>query len=42
MAPGQHHSFTGVGPALLLEVSMSSRRNDNFFENKAIGDEGVI
>jgi N-acetylneuraminate synthase len=42
MPPGQRHSFTGVGPALLLEVSMPSRRNDNFFENKAIGDEGVI
>ena len=42
MQPGQHHSFTGIGPALLLEVSMPSTRNDNFFANKAIGDSGVI
>lgn len=40
--PGQHHSFTGIGPALLLEVSMPSLRGDNFFANKAIGDDGVI
>ncbi len=42
MPPGQRHSFTGMGPALLLEVSMPSRRQDNFFENKGIGDDGVI
>jgi mannose-6-phosphate isomerase-like protein (cupin superfamily) len=42
MPPGQKHSFTGVGPALLLEVSMPSRRDDNFFENAGIGDAGVI
>jgi mannose-6-phosphate isomerase-like protein (cupin superfamily) len=42
MPPGQRHSFTGVGPALLLEVSMPSSRNDNFFADKAIGDGGVI
>jgi quercetin dioxygenase-like cupin family protein len=42
MPPGQHHSFTGVGPALLLEVSMPSVRQDNFFANEAIGDDGVI
>jgi len=42
MPPGQRHSFTGIGPALLLEVSMSSIRQDNFFADKAIGDGGVI
>ena len=42
MPPGQRHSFTGVGPALLLEVSMPSVRKDSFFANKAIGDDGVI
>ena len=42
MLPGQRHSFTGIGPALLLEVSMPSIRNDNFFANKDIGDSGVI
>jgi mannose-6-phosphate isomerase-like protein (cupin superfamily) len=40
--PGQRHSFTGVGPALLLEVSMPSVRQDNFFADSAIGDDGVI
>lgn len=42
MPPGQSHSFSGVGPALLLEVSMPSIRQDNFFADKAIGENGVI
>ncbi len=42
MPPGQRHSFTGVGPALLLEVSMPSIRQDNFFADKAIGEHGII
>ena len=42
MPPGQQHSFTGVGPALLLEVSMPSIRQDNFFADSQIGDGGVI
>jgi quercetin dioxygenase-like cupin family protein len=42
MPPGLRHSFTGVGPALLLEVSMPSRRNDNFFEDRDIGNSGII
>lgn len=42
MPPGDRHSFTGIGPALLLEVSMPSTRQDNFFANKAIGESGVI
>jgi mannose-6-phosphate isomerase-like protein (cupin superfamily) len=42
MPPGQRHAFTGMGPALLLEVSMPSIRQDNFFADKRIGDGGVI
>jgi len=42
MPPGQRHAFTGIGPALLLEVSMPSVRQDNFFADPAIGDDGVI
>jgi D-lyxose ketol-isomerase len=42
MAPGNKHSFTGAGPALLLEVSMPSVRKDNFFADPRIGDNGVI
>ena len=42
MPPGTGHSFTGIGPALILEVSMPSVRQDNFFEDKNIGDDGVI
>jgi N-acetylneuraminate synthase len=40
--PGTGHSFTGVGPALLLEVSMPSMIGDNFFEDPLIGNGGVI
>jgi mannose-6-phosphate isomerase-like protein (cupin superfamily) len=42
MPPGDRHSFTGIGPALLLEASMPSTRQDNFFANQAIGESGVI
>jgi quercetin dioxygenase-like cupin family protein len=42
MPPGQRHAFTGVGPALLLEVSMPSVRQDNFFSDQRIGESGVI
>ncbi len=42
MLPGQRHSFTGLGPALLLEVSMPSVRQDNFFTDERIGEGGVI
>jgi len=42
MPPGQRHAFTGIGPALLLEVSMPSVRQDNFFADRRIGDGGVI
>lgn len=42
MPPGMGHSFTGLGPALILEVSMPSRLQDNFFTDKRIGQDGVI
>lgn len=43
MLPGASHSFTGLGgPALILEVSMPSILQDNFFADKAIGENGVI
>ena len=42
MEPGTGHSFTGVGNALLLEVSMPATVNDNFFADKRIGTDGVI
>jgi mannose-6-phosphate isomerase-like protein (cupin superfamily) len=42
MPSGQRHSFTGIGPALLLEVSMPSIRQDNFFADAGIGEGGVI
>jgi len=42
MPPGVGHSFTGLGPALILEASMPSIRQDNFFEDKRIGEDGVI
>lgn len=42
MPPKTGHSFTGIGPALILEVSMPSILGDNFFRDKNIGDNGVI
>jgi mannose-6-phosphate isomerase-like protein (cupin superfamily) len=42
MPPGAGHSFTGIGPALILEVSMPSILQDNFFEDRRIGKDGVI
>ena len=42
MAPGSKHRFTAIGPALVLEVSMPSMLNDNFFDDKDIGEDGVI
>ena len=42
MTPGVGHSFTGIGPALVLEVSMPSILQDNFFADKRIGQDGVI
>jgi D-lyxose ketol-isomerase len=42
MSPGMGHSFTGEGPALLLEVSMPSILQDNFFSDVRVGEHGVI
>jgi len=36
VAPGKLHSFTGIGPALLLEVSKPCIVDDNYFENTKI------
>jgi len=42
MPPGTPHRFSGRGPALLLEASQPSVRDDNIFEDKRIGRDGVI
>lgn len=34
--PGKPHNFTGIGPALLLELSMPCEIEDNYFENHNI------
>ena len=39
---GTRHSFEGMGPCLLLETSMPSVPGDSFFENKDIGENGVL
>ena len=36
VAPWKYHSFTGIGPALLLEVSMPCEVEDNYFEDPMI------
>jgi D-lyxose ketol-isomerase len=36
VAPGRKHSFTGIGPALLLELSMPCEIADNHFTNPCI------
>ena len=42
MPPGTKHAFTGRGNALVLEVSQPSVLQDNFFDDPALGDHGVI
>ena len=42
MPTGVAHSFTGIGPALILEVSMPSIPQDSFFADKNIGDNGIL
>ena len=42
MAPGTTHSFTALGDALLLEASMPCLLRDNVFQDKRIGEDGVI
>jgi len=34
--PGTAHQFTGIGPALLLELSMPCEVDDNYFDNPEI------
>jgi len=34
--PGEKHSFTGIGPSLLLELSMPCVIEDNYFDNTDI------
>jgi D-lyxose ketol-isomerase len=34
--PWKFHSFTGIGPVLLLELSMPCQVDDNYFENPDI------
>lgn len=34
--PWKYHSFTGIGPALLLEISMPCEVDDNYFANPVI------
>lgn len=41
MPQGADHSFTGIGPALLLEVSRPCRQHDNIFADKTIGKNGI-
>lgn len=36
IAPGVVHGFRGVGPALLLELSMPCEIDDNYFEDRRI------
>ena len=36
VAPGKRHTFTGAGPALLLEVSKPCVIDDNYFEDARI------
>ena len=38
MPPGQVHSFTGIGPALVLEMSTPCLLEDNRFEDADIAD----
>ena len=40
--PGIDHSFTGIGNALVMEVSTPSLLTDNIFADERIGRDGVI
>lgn len=43
MVPGTKHSFTGEeGACLLLEISMPSIPGDSYFDNREIGNNGVL
>ncbi|HOX38019.1 MAG TPA: cupin domain-containing protein [Candidatus Brocadiia bacterium] len=40
MPPGTKHDFTGIGDALLLEVSQPCMVGDNYFADRMIGRDG--
>jgi len=43
MGPGARHTFAAEGgPALVLEVSLPSVQGDNVFDDKRIGERGVL
>ncbi|MFH1228477.1 MAG: D-lyxose/D-mannose family sugar isomerase [Planctomycetota bacterium] len=42
MRQNTNHSFTGIGDALLLEVSKPCKPNDNIFADKRIGENGIL
>ena len=42
LAPETKHGFTGAGNCLILEVSMPSIPGDSYFEDKRIGNLGVL
>lgn len=42
MPPGVRHTFQGIGPTLILEVSQPSIRGDNIFTDSRIGRDGVL
>lgn len=42
MKPKIDHLFKGIGDALLLEVSKPCQPNDNIFEDKNIGENGIL
>lgn len=43
MGPGMRHTFAASGgPALVLEVSLPSVQGDNVFDDKRIGEGGIL
>ncbi|NLX03695.1 MAG: cupin domain-containing protein [Phycisphaerae bacterium] len=42
MPPGKRHTFIALEPALIIEASQPSILRDNFFDDRRIGEEGVI
>jgi quercetin dioxygenase-like cupin family protein len=42
VSPETKHSFTGLGPCLLLEVSMPSVPGDSYFADSSVGNKGVL
>ena len=42
MKQGALHSFTGVGPALLLEASKPCKPGDNYMQDKRLGKKGQL